>query len=117
MSAEVDPAINTLRRVDLVVRFSVIKNTLRVFCFTELKKHGASPALIKECESQAMDACRRHMESHNQDNVYVLTVYGTCAKAWMFEKEDKYLTALDPDVSQFDENIRTATLRPTPLDD
>ena len=73
VSTEVDPAINSLRRVDLAIRFSDSRDNLRVLCFFEGKKHNASREEIIECERQALDACRQHLNTHDQDNLYAIT--------------------------------------------
>ena len=105
MSTEVDPAINSLRRVDLAIRFSDSRDNLRVLCFFEGKKHNASREEIIECERQALDACRQHLNTHDQDNLYAITGYGTRAKAWVYEKNDTALLAMDPQLDPRDSRV------------
>ena len=105
VSTEFDPAINSLRRVDLAVRFSDSRDTLRVLCFFEGKKHSASREEIIECERQALNACRQHLDTHDQDNLYAVTGYGTRVKAWSYEKNDTELLAMDPQLDPRDSRV------------
>ena len=84
-----------------------MRNTLRVLCFIEAKKHASVPSEILEAERQAVDACRRHMTIHDQHNLYVLTVDGTRAKPWTFEKNDDYMLPMDASISPFETDVRT----------
>jgi hypothetical protein len=102
VSTEVDPAVNSRRRVDLAIRFSDSRDELRVLCFFEGKKHSASPEEILESERQALDACRKYLDSHDQHNIYAVTARGTRAKAWLYEKNDTSLSAMDPQVDPRD---------------
>jgi hypothetical protein len=94
IAPESDPALQSLRRVDLVVKFVDSTPIIRVLCFGELKRHGAPPADMKECETQALDACRRHLQTHNQSFVYAMTMWGTRARLWLHEQGDAHLTPL-----------------------
>jgi hypothetical protein len=80
--------------VDLVVKYVDSTPTIRVLCFSELKRHGAPPGDMKECETQALDACRRHLQTHDQSFVYAMTMWGTRARMWLYEQGDSFLTPL-----------------------
>lgn len=79
---------------DRGVRFLTTGNEIIVLCWHEAKG-STSPSAIKECEEQALDACKRSLESHSwQRYVYALTTAKTTAKAWVYERGDEELTAL-----------------------
>ncbi|KIW63409.1 hypothetical protein PV04_10254 [Phialophora macrospora] len=57
-----------------------------VLCWVE-GKGDPSPSAIKDCETQALDTCKKSLESHEwQESIYALTTSQTRAKAWLYEK-------------------------------
>ena len=70
-----------LRRVELVVEKWDSSDYMlkRLFIF-EAKKHNASQAEIEEVEYQAFEACMKHTEYANRQEMYAMTVIGTRAR-------------------------------------
>jgi hypothetical protein len=67
---------------------------LGALCFNELKWHDAGPFDVKACEAQALDACQRYLDCEDQAHVYAMTMFGTKARFWLYEKGDQHLSPL-----------------------
>jgi hypothetical protein len=95
--AEIRPEPGSQRRVDRGVRFLSTANEIVVLCWHEAKG-GTSLREIRECEQQALDACKRSLASHRwQRHVYALTTARTKAKAWSYDRNDEELAPLFED--------------------
>lgn len=82
------------RRIDRGVRFLSTESEVMVLCW--LEANGShSPGAIKECEQQALAACRESLEDQaSQQIIYALTTISTKGKAWVYHRGDRELTAL-----------------------
>ncbi|OAL36392.1 hypothetical protein AYO20_04288 [Fonsecaea nubica] len=79
--AEMRPAPGDRRRIDRSVRYLSTGNEIIVLCWHEAKG-GSTPSAIMECESQALDACKRAIISHPwQPMIYAFTTTKTSGKA------------------------------------
>ncbi|RMD39717.1 hypothetical protein DV735_g5411, partial [Chaetothyriales sp. CBS 134920] len=88
----------TRRRVDLVIKCLDDKNNnIRVLCFIEAKVHNARLSQAKLVEKQAIDACERYVQTYDQVNLYVMTIIGTKARPWTYERGDSQLAPIDPE--------------------
>ena len=95
--AEIRPEPGSQRRVDRGVRFLSTTNEIVVLCWHEAKG-GISPRDIRECEQQALDACKKSLATHPwQRHVFALTTARTTAKAWIYERGDAELAPLFED--------------------
>lgn len=95
--AEIRPEPGSQRRVDRGVRFLSTTNEIVVLCWHEAKG-GTSPRDIRECEQQALDACKKSLATHPwQRHVFALTTARTTAKAWIYERSDAELAPLFED--------------------
>jgi hypothetical protein len=92
VTGEFDPRSHSRRRVDLVIRFTDEQNNIRVLCFFEGKKQTtSSPEEIRECESQTLNACRKHLNAYDQEFVYMVTGCGTKVKPWDLRKAGRII--------------------------
>ena len=94
--AEIRPEPGSRRRIDRGVRFVGTDGVVIVLLWLEAKGDSSNPSL-RAAEQQALDACKRNLNSHNQAFIYALTTGKTCAKAWTYEKGDPNLAPLDSD--------------------
>ena len=92
--AEARPEPGSRRRIDRGVRYVDSKGEIVVLLWLEAKG-DMTPNKLREAEQQALDACKRTLNSHKQQShIYALTTGKTLAKAWIYERDDRHLTAL-----------------------
>lgn len=80
-------AVHSLRRVDYIVEYIHMQSgAVMQVLFIEAKKHGATETDIRQCESQAWEACMTHsINEGGMRPVWYQTCIGTTSRLWIYD--------------------------------
>lgn len=93
-SEEPPSSTSERRRIDIVVKYVEMNESIRVLCFVESTRSSASFGLVDEFEHQVFNACVSYLSQRNLRFVYAMTAIGTRARLWIYRPPNDHLDPL-----------------------